>query len=96
MTTTVMNCTGGKRYYDIYIGRWTYPIPFNSKWHNPFKEKDYGREKAIELFSEYILKPEQKYLLECLPELKDKVLGCWCKPLPCHGDTLVQLVEKYV
>ena len=29
-----------------------------------------------------------------LHELKDKVLGCWCKPLSCHGDILVELIKK--
>ena len=30
-------------------------------------------------------------LLAALPELQGKVLGCWCAPLPCHGDVLVEL-----
>jgi len=30
-------------------------------------------------------KPE---LLEKLPELKGKVLGCWCAPKEYHGDIL--------
>lgn len=25
-----------------------------------------------------------------LPELKDKILGCFCKPNPCHGDVYVE------
>ena len=25
--------------------------------------------------------------------LKGKVLGCWCKPLPCHGDVIVEYLE---
>jgi hypothetical protein len=29
-----------------------------------------------------------------LPELKDKILGCYCKPLSCHGDILKKYVEK--
>jgi hypothetical protein len=53
----------------------------------------YGREKAIEMYREYIMnKPE---LLELIPtELKDKTLGCWCKPKACHGDVLVKLADK--
>jgi hypothetical protein len=27
-------------------------------------------------------------------ELKAKVLGCWCKPEACHGDILVEIIEK--
>ena len=49
--------------------------------------------KAIEMYREYIMnKPE---LLALIPtEFKDKTLGCWCKPKACHGDVLVELVDK--
>jgi len=72
--------------YDIYIGR-------PSKWGNPFSiGKDGTREEVIEKYREYILnKPE---LLKSLPELKGKILGCWCDPKPCHGDVLIELIEK--
>ena len=41
--------------------------------------KKYGRDTVIEMYREYIMsKPE---LLSLIPiELKDKTLGCWCKP----------------
>jgi hypothetical protein len=44
------------------------------------------------LYTEYIKnKPE---LLKLIPvELKGKSLGCWCKPLPCHGDVLAELAD---
>ena len=43
---------------------------------------------------EYIMnKPD---LLELIPaELKDKRLGCWCKPEKCHGDILVEIADNY-
>jgi hypothetical protein len=28
-----------------------------------------------------------------LHELKDKTLGCWCKPEKCHGDVLAALAD---
>jgi hypothetical protein len=28
--------------------------------------------------------------------LKDKVLGCYCAPLPCHGDVLVKLANEEI
>ena len=31
---------------------------------------------------------------DSLPELKDKTLGCWCKPEKCHGDVLVELIDR--
>ena len=61
-------------------------------WHNPYTVKKYGLEKVIEMYREYIInKPE---LLKLIPiELKDKTLGCWCKPKPCHGDVLAELAD---
>jgi hypothetical protein len=44
------------------------------------------------MYREYIkTRPD---LLNRLDELKGKTLGCWCRPLPCHGDVLVELIEK--
>lgn len=33
-----------------------------------------------------------KWVVEHLSQLKDKILGCWCKSLRCHGDTLIKLI----
>jgi hypothetical protein len=44
------------------------------------------------MYMEYILNSPE--LMASLHELKDKRLGCWCKPKICHGDILVDLVEK--
>lgn len=81
--------------YDVFIGR-------GSKWGNPFTHiKDKAtladfivetREEAIESYREYIL--NNKELMEALPELEGKTLGCFCKPLSCHGDILLQLLTK--
>lgn len=61
MTTRVINCKGGNRNFDVYIGRWTWPIKINSKWGNPFKiEKVNGvevpgsREKVIRQYHTFI------------------------------------------
>ena len=77
----------------VYIGRqmtmggWGLK---KSKWHNP-PEHGKGIE-AVNKYREYILnKPE---LLADLHELKDKDLACWCKPEPCHGDVLVELIGE--
>lgn len=74
--------------YDVYIGR-------PSKWGNPFViGKDGTRKEVLEKYRQYILsKPE---LLKDLHELKGKTLGCYCKPLPCHGDILEELYKAYI
>ena len=80
----VVHCK--KEPFDIYIGR-------PSKWGNPFEiGKDGTREEVIEKYSEWI--KTQLDLLKALPELKDKILGCWCAPLSCHGDVLIKLVKE--
>jgi hypothetical protein len=44
-------------------------------------------------FREYLI--NQPDLLKHIPlELKDKTLGCWCKPLPCHGDILAEIADR--
>ena len=74
-----------KEKYDVYIGR-------GSKWGNKFVVgRDGSREEVITKYKEWILKNDE--LLSCLEELRDKVLGCYCKPLACHGDVLVELVN---
>jgi len=88
MKTTVVNMKTDE--YDVYIGR-------PSRWGNPYKiltkgNKRRTREEAIESYRKYIRnRPE---LLKKLKELKGKRLGCYCKPLPCHGDVLVELIEE--
>jgi hypothetical protein len=87
----------------VYIGRAVRRgpvqnhIPINSKWHNPYpipKEDRNNMAKRLEVIrqhKEYLL---NSGLLSQVHELKDKVLGCWCKPLPCHGDTLAELANR--
>lgn len=79
--------------YDIYIGR-------PSKWGNPFSHLDNTRaefhvatrQDAVEAYRKWIL--TQSDLLNSLGELEGKRLGCWCKPLACHGDVLIELIEE--
>lgn len=88
----VVHCK--KKPYDVYIGR-------PSKWGNPFthiKDKKTKaefivetREMAIQKYREWIL--TQPQLLNDLHELKNKTLGCWCKPQSCHGDVLIELIN---
>lgn len=83
--TTVVNCRDNP-YYDVFIGR---PSIFG----NPFKIGVHGtREEVIEKFREYLKKTP--HLVELAKDvLKGKVLGCWCKPAPCHGDIWAAIVN---
>lgn len=82
-----------KRSYDVYIGRKnTYAGLPQSKWHNPFEiGKDGTRKEVIAKYKEYVLNNPE--LMAALPELEGLILGCWCHPLPCHGDVLVKLLN---
>lgn len=63
-----------------------------SKWCNPFSVKKYGRDTAITMYEEYVR--NNAALMKAPPELEGKILGCWCKPQPCHGDVLVALLKE--
>ncbi len=87
---------------DVYIGRRCEKGGWNlkqSKWANPFKVKDYGLKEACKKYKKYkkyVL--NNKELMDSLSELKGKRLGCWCKKKPtdlCHGDILLELIDKY-
>ena len=80
----VVHCKGEP--FDMYIGR-------PSKWGNPFViGKDGTRAEGIAKYEAWLrTRPE---LIAALPELHGKVLGCWCSPLPCHGDVLVRVSDE--
>lgn len=84
----VVNCL--KDEYDIYIGRYNKKIGYQSIWHNPFKiGVDGTREIVIDKYIKYLA--TQPELLNLLPDLKGKRLGCYCVPLLCHGSILAYL-----
>lgn len=61
-----------------------------SKWGNPYHVKTYGRERAIELYRQRVLRGPLRHHLE---ELRGKDLVCCCKPAACHGDVLLELAN---
>lgn len=74
--------------YDVYIGR-------GSIWGNPFIiGPDGTRAQVIAKYEVYAR--NNKAIMKNLPTLKDKVLGCFCAPLPCHGDILIKLYDELI
>lgn len=81
----------------IYIGR-------PSLWGNPFSHlqgtlAQYqvpSRDAAIQAYETWIRERLQKEpgLQAELLNLHGKILICWCKPLACHGDVLLKLIEE--
>lgn len=74
----------------VYIGRACHYVGVTSSvWANPFSVKKYGRDEALRLYRVHV----KEKLLDRLPELKGKELGCWCHPERCHGDVLLEILE---
>jgi hypothetical protein len=72
--------------FDIYIGRGT-------KWGNKYHiGVDGTREEVIEKFKLWWNRHPELHN-EAIRELQGKILGCHCKPLPCHGDIYVAFLE---
>lgn len=79
--------------FDIYVGRQCYRGGWmlnNSVWRNPFTVAKYGREQCLEKYEEYIRSSPE--LMDRLPELAGKRLGCFCDlKHPCHIDILIKI-----
>lgn len=90
MSARVVHCK--REPFDVYIGR-------PSKWGNPFSHKENTlaefrvptREDAVSSYLDWV--QTQPELMDALPELRGKTLGCWCAPQACHGDVLMKLAN---
>ena len=76
--------------------KWDVKIDRSSVLGNPFRiGKDGNREEVIKKYRTYLyncIKVSDQ--LNCLADMKeDTVLGCWCKPKPCHGDVIINAVN---
>jgi len=88
-TTRVVNKNRHEE-FDVYIGRGT-------PWGNPHSigENAADRVEAIQLYRDYF---EERFVKDsegnrAIRSLKGKVLGCHCKPAPCHGDVIASYLN---
>lgn len=75
--------------YDVYIGR---PSAFG----NPFViGRDGNREEVIAMYRVWLLKrmKASPSFATLVKMLAGKTLGCYCAPLHCHGDVLLEIAE---
>lgn len=96
--TTVVHCK--KTPFDVYIGRSQNLI--RGKWGNRFTNRPLAGtiamyhaasiEDAIAKHRHWLLR-QPALMNDLVPELRGRVLGCWCKPGLCHGDTYVELAD---
>jgi hypothetical protein len=69
----------------VYVGRPT-------KWGNPFKPDEIGREEAVARYRAYIA--DSPLAEEAKRELRGKHLSCWCSlDGPCHADILIEIAN---
>lgn len=71
------------KYVKNYCGK-------ESMWSNPY-QNHFAREEANELFEKFVRSNE--VLMKCIPQLENKVLGCWCES-DCHGEVLIKLYNE--
>lgn len=82
---------------NVYIARLKQKYVKNaesaSKWEMPFPEWGYGDEETHTLYEEHLR--GNKHLMESLPYLSGKYLGCWCKPEEhCHADIIINVYNE--
>jgi hypothetical protein len=74
--------------FDVYVGR-------AGKGQDGYFGNPHKRDEGLGSFRSYFLTrlardAEFKRRVE---ELRGKVLGCFCKPGPCHGDVIVEWLD---
>lgn len=97
--TTVVNLRVSP--YDVYIGR--AGRGFSGEFGNshsigycPICKTEHDRESCISEFKKDFLiriKQDENFRNRVL-ELRGKVLGCFCKPLDCHGDVYKEWLDN--
>jgi hypothetical protein len=86
--TTVVNIHK-KQPFDVYIGR-------PGKWGNPFLiGVDGPREEILRKYERWF-SSQPDLVEEARAKLKGKRLGCFCAPLPCHGDIIARIIDEKV
>jgi hypothetical protein len=83
--------------FDVYIGhrctRGGHNFREDSPWANPWAPALHAglitRREACEQYLIHVLSSPE--LMRKLPELRGKILACWCAPKLCHGHVLLRL-----
>ncbi len=93
METRVVNLR--EESYEVYIGR---KRDGSSKYGNPYVMGiDGTRDEVIKKYRDSVcrkLDSEEWTLQEMRDDLQGKILGCFCKPMACHGDVLKEFVDE--
>ena len=81
--------------YDVYIGRPGKGMA--GQWGNPFPvHRGASPDASLIQYEQYLrnkVATDPQFREELL-KLNGKVLGCFCKPKPCHGDIMIQVINE--
>jgi hypothetical protein len=70
----------------------------HGRWGNPFKVgRDGTRDVVVwKLYMPWMREKmrSSRRVTKLIADLHDKTLVCWCKPLLCHGDALLELAQE--
>lgn len=76
----------------VYIGR--AGAGFAGTWGNPYVLRfEKHRDKILELYTWWLSRQDAEYLAK-MDSLWGKTLVCFCKPKACHGDVIVDYVDR--
>lgn len=92
--------------YTIYIGRpkagqeWGFGNPFEIGSDGPRDEVIDKYEKWLNAGETFLNKDatpaRRQWILDNLYLLKGETLGCWCSPLRCHSEVLINLLDNEI
>lgn len=94
MATTVINIKSGA-HYDVYCGRAGHG--HDGYYGNPFRlEPNQAKGTTLQYYKSYFYNKLEKDIVfkTKILALKDKILGCFCKPHPCHCDIIIEWLDK--
>ena len=92
MSAVIMPKVYNKRDKNVPAGAINIGRP--SKWGNrAYIGPDGTREEVVKKYEIYLDEEIAAGRLD-LEELRGKDLWCWCAPLPCHGDILLERANK--
>jgi hypothetical protein len=86
--TKLVNQRKTKR-FQVNIGR-------GSPFGNPFEIGKHGdRQQCVQLYREYFYKRilTDTDFRDKVLSLRGKILACWCAPLECHGEIIIEYLE---
>lgn len=104
MICRVVNLHTDPSGYDIYIGRaghgqdGYFGNPYRMGHHCPrCKQPHPTPDTTIDCYRAYFEERIHRdhAFRERVRALRGKVLGCFCKPKPCHGDVLADYVNRF-